>query len=155
MSKTPVDQTICTNRKSGFRLETLEKIECGIVLFGSEVKSLRDKNASIEEAYVRMDGGELWLIGSHINPYAFSNSQNHDPIRKRKLLVHKTELRKIKPKVEQKGLTLIPLRIFFNSRGLAKVTIALARGKTIGDKRESIKAREAKREMSRALRQRR
>ena len=155
MSKTPVDQTICTNRKAGFRFETLEKIECGILLLGSEVKSLRDKNASIEEAYVRMDGGELWLIGSHINPYKFANTQNHDPVRKRKLLVHKTELRKIKPKVEQKGLTIIPLRIFFNSRGLAKVTIALARGKTIGDKRESIKAREHKREMSRALRQNR
>ena len=155
MSKTLVDQTVCTNRKAGFRFETLEKFECGIVLLGSEVKSLRDKNASIEEAYVRLDGGELWLIGSHINPYAFANTQNHDPVRKRKLLVHKTELRKIKPKVEQKGLTLIPLRIFFNSRGLAKVSIALARGKTVGDKRESIKAREHKREMSRAIRQNR
>lgn len=155
MSKTQVDQTVCTNRKAGFRFETLEKIECGIALLGSEVKSLRDKNASIEEAYVRMDGGELWLIGAHINPYAFANTQNHDPIRKRKLLIHKIDLRRIKPKVEQKGLTIIPLRIFFNSRGLAKVTIAIARGKTIGDKRESIKAREAKREMSRALRQNR
>jgi SsrA-binding protein len=155
MSKTLPDQTVCTNRKAGFRFETLEKFECGIVLLGSEVKSLRDKNASIEEAYVRLDGGELWLIGSHIHPYAFANTQNHDPVRKRKLLVHKTELRKIKPKVEQKGLTLIPLRIFFNSRGLAKVTIALARGKTIGDKRQSLKAREHKREMSRALRRNR
>lgn len=155
MSKTPVDQTVCTNRKAGFRYETLEKIECGVVLEGSEVKSLREKNASIEEAYVRFDGGELWLIGSHINPYAFANTQNHDPIRKRKLLVHKTELRKLKPKVEQKGLTLIPLRIFFNARGLAKVTIALARGKTLGDKRQTIKTREAKREISRALRRNR
>ena len=155
MSNILADKTVCTNRKAGFRFETLEKIECGIVLLGSEVKSLRDKNASIEEAYVRLDGGELWLIGSHINPYKFANTQNHDPVRKRKLLVHRTELRKIKPKVEQKGLTIIPLRIFFNSRGLAKVTIALARGKTIGDKRESIKTREHKREMSRALRQNR
>jgi SsrA-binding protein len=155
MSKKPVNQTICTNRKAGFRYETLEKIECGIVLQGSEVKSLREKNASIEEAYVRLDGGELWLIGSHINAYAFANTQNHDPTRKRKLLVHKTELRKLKPKVEQKGLTLIPMRIFFNARGLAKITIALARGKTIGDKRQSIKTREAKREISRALRRNR
>lgn len=152
MSKTPVDQTVCTNRKASFRYEILEKIECGIILQGSEVKSLRDKNASIEEAYVRLDGGELWLIGSHINPYPFANIQNHDPIRKRKLLLHKTELRKLKPKIEQKGLTLIPLRIFFNARGLAKVTIALARGKTLGDKRQSIKTREAKREISRVLR---
>lgn len=155
MSKTPVDQTVCTNRKASFRYETLEKLECGIALQGSEVKSLREKNASIEEAYVRIDGGELWLVGAHINPYAFANTQNHDPVRKRKLLVHKAELRKLKPKVEQKGLTLIPLRIFFNDRGLAKVTVALARGKTMGDKRESIKAREAKREISRALRRNR
>jgi len=155
MSKTPVDQTICTNRKAGFRFEILEKIECGVVLLGSEVKSLRDKNASIEEAYVRLDDGELWLIGAHINPYAFANTQNHDPVRKRKLLAHKSELRKLKPKIEQKGLTIVPLRIFFNARGLAKVTVALARGKTIGDKRQSIKAREHKREMSRALRRNR
>jgi SsrA-binding protein len=152
MSKTPVDQTVCTNRKAGFRFETLEKIECGISLLGSEVKSLRDKNASIEEAYVRFSDTELWLIGSHIAPYAFANTQNHDPIRKRKLLVHKAELRKLKPKVEQKGLTLVPLRIFFNTRGIAKVTIALARGKTMGDKRQSLKAREHKREMDRAVR---
>jgi len=155
MSKAPVDQTICTNRKAGFRFEILEKIECGVVLLGSEVKSLRDKNASIEEAYVRLDGGELWMIGAHINPYVFANRQNHDPLRQRKLLVHKTELRKLKPKVEQKGLTLVPMRMFFNARGLAKVTIALARGKTVGDKRQSIKAREHKREMSRALRRNR
>lgn len=155
MSKSPVDQTVCTNRKAGFRFETLEKIECGIALLGSEVKSLRDKNASIEEAYVRFSDSELWLIGSHIAPYAFANTQNHDPVRKRKLLVRKSELRKLKPKVEQKGLTLVPLRIFFNTRGLAKITIALARGKTIGDKRQSLKAREHKREMDRAVRRNR
>ena len=100
----------------------------------------------------RLDDGELWLIGAHIAPYAFANTMNHDPVRKRKLLVHKTELRKLKPRVEQKGLTLVPLRMFFNPRGLAKVTIALARGKTLGDKRQSIKKREDSREMARVLR---
>ena len=154
MSKPPSNDTVCTNRKAGFRFEILEKLECGVLLLGSEVKSLRDRNASIEEAYVRVDGDELWLIGSHIAPYAFANTQNHEPLRKRKLLVHKHEIRKLRPKVEQKGLTLIPLRIFFNDRGLAKVTIALARGKTLGDKRETMKAREHKREMDRAMRRR-
>ena len=154
MSKPTVHDTICTNRKAGFRFEILEKLECGITLVGSEVKSLRDHNASIEEAYVRIDGDQLWLIGSHIAPYTFANTQNHDPLRKRKLLVHKYEIRKLRPKVEQKGLTLIPMRVFFNLRGLAKVTIALARGKTLGDKRRTIKARDDKREMDRALRRR-
>jgi len=154
MSKPAADDTVCTNRKAGFRFEILEKLECGLALVGSEVKSLRDHNASIEEAYVRVDGDELWLVGSHIAPYAFANTQNHDPLRKRKLLVHRHEIRKLRPKVEQKGLTLIPLRIFFNSRGLAKVTIALARGKTIGDKRQTMKAREHKREIDRAMRRR-
>jgi len=154
MSKPPANDTICTNRKAGFRFEILEKLECGVVLVGSEVKSLRDHNASIEEAYVRIDGDELWLISSHIAPYTFANTQNHEPLRKRKLLVRKHEIRKLRPRVEQKGLTLIPMRIFFNPRGLAKVTIALARGKTIGDKRQTMKARDDKREMDRAMRRR-
>ncbi|MDO8631281.1 MAG: SsrA-binding protein SmpB [Phycisphaerales bacterium] len=154
MSKPPANETVCTNRKAGFRFEILEKIECGIALLGSEVKSIRDRNASIDEAYVRIDGEELWLIGAHIAPYTFANTQNHEPLRKRKLLVHKHEIRKLRPKVEQKGLTLVPMRIFFNTRGLAKVTIALARGKTLGDKRQTLKTREHKREMDRAMRRR-
>jgi SsrA-binding protein len=154
MSKPAANETVCTNRKAGFRFEILEKIECGITLLGSEVKSLRDRNASIDEAYVRIDGQELWLISAHIAPYTFANTQNHEPLRKRKLLVHKHEIRKLRPKVEQKGLTLVPMRIFFNTRGLAKVTIALARGKTLGDKRQTMKTREHKREMDRAMRRR-
>ena len=154
MSKPAANETVCTNRKAGFRFEILEKIECGIALLGSEVKSLRDRNASIDEAYLRIDGQELWLIGAHIAPYAFANTQNHEPLRKRKLLVHKHEIRKLRPKVEQKGLTLVPMRIFFNTRGLAKVTIALARGKTLGDKRQTMKTREHKREIDRAMRRR-
>jgi SsrA-binding protein len=150
--KPPVDNTICSNRKATFRFEILDKVECGMVLVGSEVKSLRDGNASIEEAYARIEGEELWLIDSHIHPYDFASMGNHEARRRRKLLIHKSELRKLKPQVEQKGLTLIPLYLFFNSRGLAKLVIGLARGKTLGDKRQTIKAREDKREMDRAMR---
>ncbi len=154
MSKPKTDSAICTNRKAQFRFEILEKMECGIVLMGSEVKSLRDRNASIDEAYVRIDGDELWLIGSHIAPYAFANTQNHEPLRKRKLLAHRGEIRKLRPKVEQRGLTLVPMRVFFNERGIAKVTVGLAKGKTLGDKRQTLKARDAKREIDRAMRRR-
>ncbi|MCH7595148.1 MAG: SsrA-binding protein SmpB [Planctomycetes bacterium] len=150
--KSPHQNVICQNRKAGFRFEILEKVECGLVLVGSEVKSLRDGNASIEEAYARIERGELWLIDSHVQTYDFAHASNHEPRRPRKLLIHKRELNKLRPQVEQKGLTLVPLYLYFNDRGLAKVTIGLARGKTRGDKRQAIKKREHKREMDRALR---
>ncbi len=149
------DNTVCRNRKAAFRFEILEQFDCGIVLRGTEVKSLRDKNASIEEAYARIEDDELWLIGSHIAAYSFAHAQNHDPLRRRKLLIHVREIRKLRPQVEQKGLTLVPLRIYFNERGIAKVAVALARGKTIGDKRRTLQTREHKREMDRALHRRR
>ena len=153
MSKAaPTDTTVCRNRKATFRFEVLEQFECGIVLRGTEVKSLRDKNASIEEAYARIEDDELWLIGSHIAAYSFAHAQNHEPLRRRKLLLHAREIRKLRPQVEQKGLTLVPLRIYFNERGIAKVSVALARGKTLGDKRRTLQAREHKREMDRATR---
>ena len=156
MSKAaPTDNTVCRNRKAAFRFEILEQFDCGIVLRGTEVKSLRDKNASIEEAYARIEEDELWLIGSHIAAYSFAHAQNHDPLRRRKLLIHAREIRKLQPRVEQKGLTLVPLRIYFNERGLAKVAVALARGKTLGDKRRTLQTREHKREMDRALHRRR
>ena len=152
MSKQPPsDDTVCRNRKVAFRFEILEQFECGIRLRGTEVKSLRDKNASIEEAYARIEDDELWLIGVHIAAYSFAHSQNHDPLRRRKLLIHAREIRKLRPQVEQKGLTLVPLRIYFNERGIAKVAIALCRGKTLGDKRRTLQTREHKREMDRAL----
>lgn len=149
------DNNVCQNRRASFRFEILEKLECGIVLVGTEVKSLRDKNASIEEAHVRIEGDELWLVKAHIAPYTFGHQLNHEPTRRRKLLAKTSEIRKLKPKVDQRGFTLIPLRIFFNERGLAKVAIGLARGKTIGDKRETLKAKEHQREMERATRGRR
>ena len=156
MSKAaPTDNTVCRNRKAGFRFELLEQFECGIALRGTEVKSLRDRNASIEEAYARIDGDELWLIGSHIAAYSFAHAQNHDPLRRRKLLLHGREIRKLRPQVEQKGLTLVPLRVYFNERGIAKVAVALARGKTLVDKRRTLQTREHKREMDRATHRRR
>ena len=125
------------------------------MLLGTEVKSLRDKNASIEEAYARIEDDELWLIGAHIAAYSFAHAQNHDPLRRRKLLIHSSEIRKLRPQVEQKGLTLVPLHIYFNERGIAKVTVALCRGKTLGDKRRTLQTREHKREMDRALHRKR
>jgi SsrA-binding protein len=148
------DRVVCRNRKARFKFEIMETLECGIALRGSEVKSLREKAASIEEAYARMDGGELWLVGSHIAPYVHAPTESQDPYRKRKLLLHRAELRKLLPKTEQKGLTIVPLQIHFSERGVAKVLIGLARGKTLSDKRETMKAREHKREMDRATRSR-
>ncbi len=153
MSKVPLDtEVICHNRKAAFRFEILERFECGIVLCGTEVKSLRGKNVSLDEAYARLDDDEVWLIGTHIGGYSFATSQKHEALRRRKLLLHAREIRKLRPKVEQKGLTLVPLRMYFNERGIAKVTVALARGKTLGDKRRTIQTREHKREMDRATR---
>jgi SsrA-binding protein len=149
------DTTVCRNRKASYRFEILEKLECGMVLVGSEVKSLREKAVSLDEAYAFFTDDGLWLIGCHIAPYAKAHSAAHEPLRKRKLLIHTHQLHKIKPRVEQKGFTLVPLRIYFNERGIAKLELALARGKADHDKRQSLKAREDKREMDRAMRRRR
>lgn len=146
------DNTVCRNRRASHRFEILERIECGVELRGTEVKSLRDRNASIEEAFARIERGELWLIGCHIAAYKFGHTQNHEPLRRRKLLVHKRELAKLRTRVEQKGLTLIPLGLYFNSRGVAKVSLGVVRGKKFGDKRQDMKVRDAQREMERGLR---
>ncbi|UCF33623.1 MAG: SsrA-binding protein SmpB [Phycisphaerales bacterium] len=153
MSKKPsLNAAVCRNRKASFRFELLERLECGLVLRGAEVKSLREGRASLEEAYIRIEDDGLWLIGCHIAPYTFDTCGRYDALRRRKLLVHARELRKLAPKVAQKGLTLVPLRLYFNSRGIAKVEIALARGKRLTDKRQTLKEREHKREMDRAQR---
>lgn len=146
----PVDRTICRSRKARFRYTILEEIECGIVLTGTEVKSLRARTVSIEEAYARIERGELWLIGCHVSPYKHGTIQEHDPTRRRKLLVRGRELRKLRPKVEQKGQTLIPLSMHFNERGIAKVVLGLAVGKKLHDKRQTLRDRQHKREMDRA-----
>ena len=149
------DRIICRNRKAKFRYEILETVDCGIVLLGTEVKSLREQSASLDEAFARIERGELWLVDFHISSYKFGHTTNHEPKRRRKLLVHGRELARLRPQVEQKGLTLVPLRVFFNERGLAKVSIALVRGKRFADKRQDLKTRDHKREMDREMRRRR
>jgi SsrA-binding protein len=141
---------IATNRQASFRFDLLDKLECGLVLVGTEVKSLRNGTAQIKDGYASVRDGELWLHNVHIPPYGPASRDNHDPDRPRKLLVHKREIDRLMGQVKERGLTLVPTRIYF-SGPRAKVEIALARGKDRFDKRESIKAREQKRDMERAL----
>lgn len=140
-----------SNRRATYDYFIEDSIEAGIVLHGTEIKSLRDGKASISEAYARLRDGELWLIGATIQPYAFGSYTNHDPDRPRKLLVHKSQLRQMKAEIEQKGKTIVPLRIRLKD-GKAKVDIGIARGKKNYDKRQSESDRDAKREIDRAMR---
>jgi SsrA-binding protein len=151
MSKAPPQTPTIRNKKATFDFELLEKVEAGLALMGSEVKSLRLGRASLEEAYAVIRNGEAWLRGFTIQPYVHASYGAHEPTRERRLLLHRRQLRKWEQKVTQRGLTLVPLRVYFNDRGLAKLELALARGKAKGDKRQSIKDRDQKREMDRAL----
>jgi SsrA-binding protein len=144
---------IATNRQASFRFELLDRLECGVVLAGTEVKSLRNGSAQIKDGYAQVRDGELWLHNVHIPPYGPASRENHDPDRPRKLLAHKGEIDRLTGKIQERGLTLVPTRIYF-SGPRAKVEIALARGKDRFDKRESIKTREQKRDMERALHER-
>ena len=137
------------NRKALHTYHVLDTWEAGIVLVGTEVKSLRGGHGQLQDAYVDTAGGELWLRQANISPYVFGNIANHDPLQPRKLLLHRAEIHTIAAKVERKGLTVIPLAIYLDGRGRIKVRIALAEGKTQGDKREALKERESKREMDR------
>ncbi len=128
-------QVICENRKARHKYEILQQVECGVMLIGSEVKSLREGNISLNEAYVRVENRELWLIGADIAEYRQASFWNHKPKRSRKLLVHRRELDKLSTKAFEKGLTLIPLRMYFNARGIVKVMVAVGRGKNLHDKR--------------------
>ncbi len=143
---------VATNRQAGYRFNLLEKLEAGIVLQGSEVKSLRNGAVQLKDAYAEVKDGEVWLRNMHIAPYDPAR-ENHEPERPRKLLLHKREIERLIGKTREKGLTLVPTRLYFKD-GRAKVEIALARGKDVGDKRQSIKEREMKREMERAMRSR-
>ena len=143
---------IVTNRRARFEYEVLERVEAGIALTGSEVKSLRDHKASISDAYARFEQGELWLINLDIAPYEQAGYAQHEPKRPRKLLLHRRQLKRLVGKVKEKGLTLIPLGLHFNSRGYAKVSIGLARGRQTYDKRRAIKDRETKRDIQRQMR---
>ena len=144
---------IATNRQARHRYNLLDKWEAGLVLTGTEVKSLREGKAQIKDGYASLRDGEVWLHNVHIPPYAPASRENHEPERSRKLLMHKREIERLIGKTREKGLTLVPTRIYF-SRGRAKVEIALARGKDRFDKRESIKAREQRRDVERAMQER-
>lgn len=144
---------VASNRYARYRYELLEKLECGIVLQGTEVKSLRESGAQLKDSYAAIESGELWLHRVHIPPYGPAARDNHDPERDRKLLVHSRELARLAARVAERGLTLVPTRIYF-SGPRAKVEIALARGKDLYDKRQSIRERESRRDMERAVRQR-
>ncbi|MCA8973459.1 MAG: SsrA-binding protein SmpB [Planctomycetes bacterium] len=135
------------NRKARFHYEILDQYEAGLVLVGTEVKSLRQGQISLEEAYARIDGEELFLIGATIPEYSHGNLQNHEPARRRKCLLHKKELKKLRGWTQQKGLTLVPLRVYFSGRGFAKVLIGIGRGRKLHDKRQHLKDKEAKREL--------
>lgn len=137
---------VASNRKARHQYHVQETFETGIVLQGTEVKSLRAGKANLKESYATFEGGELYLTGCHISPYSHGGYSNHDPIRPRKLLMHKKELDRLFSKVQQKGLTLVPLSIYF-VRGKAKVKLALATGKKLFDKREDIKKRDIEREL--------
>ena len=148
------ERQVATNRKARHEYHIEETHEAGIVLTGTEVKSLRQGRASLAEAYARVENDEVWLHHLHIPPYEAGNIFNHEPLRPRKLLLHRREVDRLRGRTEQKGYTLVPLRVYFR-RGLAKVELALARGKRQYDKRAAIAEREATRRMERAVRQRR
>jgi SsrA-binding protein len=144
---------VATNRQASHRYHFLDKVEAGMVLAGTEVKALRGGKAVIKDGFASIKDGELWLHNVHIPPYAPASRDNHEPERTRKLLVHRAELDRLADQTREKGLTLVPTRIYF-SGGRAKVEIAVGRGKDVGDKRQVIKEREMKRDMERALRER-
>ena len=144
---------VASNRQASFRYEFLDKLECGIVLQGTEVKSLRDGAVQLKDGYATLRDGELWLHNVHIAPYAPAARDNHDPDRSRKLLAHRRELDRLAGTINERGLTLVPTRMYF-SGPRAKVEIAVARGKDRYDKRQAIKERETRRDMQRALTER-
>ena len=147
-------KVICRNKRAFHEYEISDRLECGLVLTGTEVKSLRDGHAVLEDAYARIDGNEVWMHNSDIPEYAMGNRMNHKPKRPRKLLLHRQEIRKFAAKAEQKGFTLVPLRIYFKE-GRAKVELAVASGKKQFDKREANKKADAQRDIQRAMRERR
>ncbi len=155
MVKGPPPTPRIQNRKVRYNFDLLETVEAGISLTGSEVKSLRAGQASLDEAYAYVRGEELFLLGCNISPYPMAGYAQHTPKRERRLLLHRREIRKWANKVTQRGLTIVPTKLYFNEKGLVKVELALARGKTAFDKRQTIRKREDEREMDREGRRRR
>jgi SsrA-binding protein len=151
----PTLRTISENRKVRHSYQILDSIECGMLLRGSEVKSLRDGKCQLDEAYGRVKGETLWLVGCNIAEYPQASIWNHEPKRQRQLLVHKREMNRLMKKAKEKGLTLVPLRMYFNERGLAKCELALCKGLKLHDKREKMKKADARRDIDRAMKRRR
>ena len=145
-------KVLASNRRAFFNYTVQDRLECGIVLKGTEVKSIKDGKFSFRDSYAKIENDELWLISLHITPYAFGNIHNHDPDRKRKLLAHSQEIKRLRRKVDEKGLTLVPLKFYLKS-GLVKVDLGICRGKNTVDKRHAIKAKDQKRDAEREMRQ--
>ncbi|CAM1379313.1 SsrA-binding protein SmpB [Fretibacterium fastidiosum] len=146
------NKTVAQNRKARHDYFIVDAFECGIVLTGTEIKSVRAGNLNLKDSYASLDEGELWLVGMHISPYEKGTYYNHEPERRRKLLLHRHELLRLKGRVREKGLTLVPLSVYIKEGRRAKVELALARGRTAHDKRDAIADRDAKRDMARAVR---
>ena len=147
------EKTVSTNKKASFDYHLLKRLEAGLSLVGTEIKSIRDGSVSIREAYVRPKDGELWLVGAHIAKYAPASGRNHEPTRDRKLLLHKRQIGELEREATTAGATIVPTRLYLKN-GLAKLEIALARGKRKYDKRQVIAKREAERRMQQAVRRR-
>ncbi len=147
-------RVIADNRKARFNYTIEDTVEAGLVLTGTEVKSLREGRANIRDAYATPRDGELWLLNAHISEYRAGNRHNHEPLRPRKLLLHKREAERLIGLTQQAGATLVPLKLYFNHRGIAKIELAVARGKKLHDKRQAIKERDWKRDKERLLRAR-
>jgi SsrA-binding protein len=145
------ERVVADNRKARHRYHVLDTLECGIALVGSEVKSLRAGQLSLDEAYARVENGEVWLVGANIAEYSHSHALNHQPKRRRKLLMHRREINKFAARAFEKGLTLVPLKVYFKE-GRAKVLLGVCRGKQQHDKRETLKRREQQRDIDRAMR---
>jgi SsrA-binding protein len=145
---------VATNRQASFRYNLIERFECGIVLTGTEVKSLRDGKAQLKDSYATVRDGEVWLIGLYIPPYGPASRENHEPERPRKLLLHRDEIERLIGRTQERGLTLVPTRIYFaGPRSRAKIELALAKGKDLYDKREAIRKRDVARDVQRELRE--
>lgn len=151
--KTDSGKLVADNRKAWRELDVLEKFECGIVLQGTEIKSIRTGQVQLGQAYVRVDGDEVFLVGASISEYEKGSWTNHSPTRRRKLLLHKREIHKIRSRIEEKGLTVLPLKLYITKRGWAKLQIGLGRGKKLHDKRQDAKKRDTDREIRRAIKE--
>ncbi|MGB7431911.1 MAG: SsrA-binding protein SmpB [Ahrensia sp.] len=151
--KTPKNGLIAENRKARYNFEILETFEAGMMLHGTEVKSLRNGEANIAESYASYEGGEMWLINSYVPEYLEANRFNHEPRRRRKLLLHAREIVKLANGVDREGMTIVPLRLYFNDRGMAKLQLGLAKGKKVHDKRETEKNRDWQRDKARILKE--